>query len=200
MTKFQVSEKRYVVVKKNEIKLFEDGTSKAATFIFSRWAQFVENFAEIDGAVAKLVSGETDVKLQLHIGGAWFVSVTSGFRCIDVRKFYVAPGGETKATRTGIAIRLSEWDRVKDIASELKEKNKKIADAQPCWTNADHYNQDGAIACRDCNPFGNWFASKCDGIGEVDVGEPKVTITNNNVDQEGAIACSEFGNWFSVTI
>ena len=162
MTKFQVSEKRYIVVKKNEIKIFENGTPKAATFIFSRWAQFVENFAEIDSAVTTLMKGETDVKLQLHIGGAWFVSVTSGFRCIDVRKFYVTPSGETKATRTGIAIRLSEWDRVKDIAGEMKEKNKKIADAQPCWTNADHYNQDGEITCRECNPFGNWFATKCD--------------------------------------
>ena len=159
MTKFQVSEKRYIVVKKNEIKLFEDGTSKAATFILSRWAQFVENFAEIDDAVTKLMKGETDVKLQMHIGGAWFVSVTSGFRCVDVRKFYVTPGGETKATRTGIAIRLSEWDRVKDIAGEIKEKNKKIAEAQPCWTSADHFNQEGAMGCRECNPFGNWFAT-----------------------------------------
>jgi hypothetical protein len=160
MTKFQVSEKRFIVVKKDEIKLFEDGTPKAATFIFSRCAQFVEYFTEIDSAVAKLVSGETDVKLQLHIGGAWFVSVTSGFRCVDVRKFYVTPSGETKPTKTGFAIRLSEWDRVKDIAGELKAKHKKIAEAQPCWTDADHFNQEGAIACRECNPFGNWFATK----------------------------------------
>jgi len=159
MTKFQVNEKRFVVVKKGEIKLYEDGSPKAATFIFSRWAQFVENFAEIDDAVAKLASEETDVKLQLHIGGAWFVSVTSGFRCVDVRKFYVAAGGETKATRTGIAIRLSEWDRVKDIASEIKAKHKKIAEVQPCWKSADHFNQEGAIACPECNPFGNWFAT-----------------------------------------
>jgi hypothetical protein len=154
--KFQISEKRYLVVKKDEIKLFEDGTLKAATFIYSRWAQFVEYFEEIDNAVAKLMKGEADVKLKLHIGGAWFVSVTTGFRCIDVRKFYVIPGGETKATKTGIAIRLSEWDRVKEIAREMKEK--KIADAQPCWMNADHFNQEGAMACSECSPFGNWFS------------------------------------------
>lgn len=157
--KFQVNEKRFVVVKKDEIKLFEDGSPKAATFTFSRWAQFVQYFSEIDDAVAKLMKGESDVKLKLHIGGAWFVSVSTGFRCIDVRKFYVTTGGETKATRTGIAIRLSEWDRIKDIANELKAKHKRIADAQPCWTSADHFNQEGAIACSECNPFGSWFST-----------------------------------------
>ena len=56
MTKFQVSEKRYLVVKKDEIKLFEDCTPKAATFIYSRWAQFVQYFGETDDADAKLVT------------------------------------------------------------------------------------------------------------------------------------------------
>ena len=55
MKKFEVSEKRYVVVKKNAIRLFEDGTRKAATFTYPRWSQFVENIEEIDNAVSKLV-------------------------------------------------------------------------------------------------------------------------------------------------
>jgi hypothetical protein len=152
--KYQISEKRFLVVKKDEIKLFEDGTVKSATFIYSRWAQFVQYFGEIDDAIAKLINGDADVKLKLHIGGSWFISVTSGYRCVDVRKFYIASGGETKATRTGIAIRLSEWDRVKEVALEMRTNNKKIAEAQPCWTDADHFNQDGAAACSE---FGNWF-------------------------------------------
>ena len=84
-------------------------TPKVATFIYSRWAQFVQNFGKIDDAVARLVKNEPDVKLRLHLGGAYFVSVTTGFRCVDIRKFYVTPGGNTKATKTGFAIPLSEW-------------------------------------------------------------------------------------------
>ena len=152
--KFELSDKRLLVIRKDEVKLFEDGTTKLATFTFPRWAQFVELFTEIDDAVAKLMGGATDVKLKLHIGGTWFVSVTTGFRCIDVRKFYAVPGGDTKPTRSGFAIRLSEWDRVKDVACQMKEK--KLVNVQPCWTNAEHFNQEGAIACTECNPFGNW--------------------------------------------
>jgi hypothetical protein len=86
--KFEVSDRRYVVVKKHEIRLFENGTRKMATFSYPKWAQFVEYFDEIDNAVAKLIQGEEEVKLQLHVGAAWYVSVTTGFRCIDLRKFF----------------------------------------------------------------------------------------------------------------
>ncbi len=106
--KFEVSERRYVVLKKSEIRLFEDGTCKMATFSYPRWAQFVRCFDEIDNAVAKLEKGEEDEKLRLHIGGAWHVSVTSGYRCVDVRKFFLEQDGAIKPTRTGFAIRLTE--------------------------------------------------------------------------------------------
>jgi hypothetical protein len=52
---FEVSEKRFVVVKDDEIRLFEDGSNKVATFSYPRWAQFVEFFDEIDNAVNKLI-------------------------------------------------------------------------------------------------------------------------------------------------
>ena len=127
--KYLISEKRFVVVKKDEIAMFEDATAKKATFSYPRWAQFVENLEEIDNAVLKLVKGEEDVKLQLHIGGAWYVSVTSGFRCIDLRKFFMGRDGTVKPMKTGFAIRLSEWDRVKQITRNVKEQCPKVADA-----------------------------------------------------------------------
>ena len=120
--------------------MFEDGSPKLAVFTYPRWAHFTEYFAEIDNAIAKVLKEDANVKLQIHVGGAWFVSVTSGFRCVDLRKFYIALGGEIKPSKTGIAIRLTEWNRVKDIARLLKETNPKIAEAQPCWTSADYFN------------------------------------------------------------
>jgi hypothetical protein len=73
--KFDLSEKRFVVVKKDEVRLFDDGSNKWATFTYPRWAHFVEQFAEIDESVTKLTAGQQDVKLQLHVGGGYCVSV-----------------------------------------------------------------------------------------------------------------------------
>jgi len=157
--KYEIGDKRYVVVKKDEIRVFEDGSSKLATFTFSRWVQFVEQFSEIDNNVAKLVAKQEDVRMQLHVGGGWYVSVTSGYWCVDIRRFYDLPGVGARPTRSGIALRLHEWTRLQEAAGELKKKNPKIAEAQPCWTGSDHFNQEGAMTCRECNPFGNWFAT-----------------------------------------
>jgi hypothetical protein len=89
---FEFGEKRFVLVKDDEIRPFEDGSNRAAAFSFSRWAQFVEFFDEIDSAVDKLVKDE-EVKLNLHVGEAWYVSVTSGYRCVDIRKYYLPRDG-----------------------------------------------------------------------------------------------------------
>lgn len=150
--KFEISDTRFLVVKKGEMKLFEKGTSKMALFTFQRWAQFAEQFTEIDESVIKLVAKQ-DVRLQLHIGGGWYVSVTSGYWCVDIRKFYYLPDVGAKATKTGIALRLYEWARLKEIVGEIN-KIQKIAEAQPCWTDPSHFTSEGAAACRECNPFG----------------------------------------------
>jgi hypothetical protein len=154
--KFDLSEKRFVVVKKDEVRLFDDGSNKWATFTYPRWAHFVEQFAEIDESVTKLTAGQQDVKLQLHVGGGWCVSVTSGFYCVDVRKFYYLPGVGVRPTKTGIALRLYEWVRLKVVAEEIRHCHPKVAEAQPCFFESTHFNQLGAMGCSECNPFGDW--------------------------------------------
>lgn len=152
---FEISEKRFVIVKKDEVCLIEEGSHKAASFTYPRWVWFTEQFDEIDNSLSKLINGDDDVKLNIHIGGGWYVSVTSGYWCIDVRKFYKTRDNNIKPTRKGFAIRINEWDGVKKIARDVKKQ--KMADVHPCWTGEDHYNQEGAMTCTECNPFGNWF-------------------------------------------
>ena len=154
--KFEIGERRFLVLKKDEVKIFEHGSPKMATFTLCRWAQFVEFFDEIDQSVAKLVDDQQQIELQLHIGAGWYVSVTTGYRCVDIRKFYSRTGVGIRPTKSGIALRLSEWSRLKEVAKEMKEKVPAVAEAQPCWTGADHFNQEGAIACGECNPYGTW--------------------------------------------
>lgn len=154
--KFEIGEKRYLIVKKDEICMLQDGFNKIATFTYPRWSWFVGHLDEIDNSVSKLVKGEEEVKLKLHIGGGWYVSVATGYRCVDIRKYFLAQDGTVKPTCKGFAIRIPEWERVKKITRDLKDKHPKIAEAEPCWMQADHYNQEGAMMCYECNPFGDW--------------------------------------------
>ena len=155
--KFDIGDKRYLVLKKNEIKLFEDKSIKVATFTYPRWASFRLYFDDIDEAVIQLVAKDQDVKLKLSIGGGWYVSVTSGYWCVDIRKFYWLPGVGERPTKVGLALRLSEWAKLKEIVREIADKHPDIATAKPCWMGEDHQNQEGAINCSECNPFGGWL-------------------------------------------
>jgi hypothetical protein len=90
--KFEIGERLFLVLKKDEVKTFEHGSPKMATFTLCRWAQFVEFFDKIDQSVAQFVDGQQEMKLQLHVGVGWYVSVTTGYRCVDIRKFYSLTG------------------------------------------------------------------------------------------------------------
>jgi len=82
------------------------------------------------------------------------VSVTTGFKCVDFRQFYVPYGDtEIKPTRKGIALRLAEWDQIKKVIKLVNTVYTALANATPCYFANDHQNQLGALHCRKCNPF-----------------------------------------------
>ena len=107
----------------DEIRIQNKGTKNAAAFTPTHWASFVLYTNEIDTWLSKLTQGE-DVAYHNHHGGGWHVSLTKGFRCIDLRKFCV-PFGETncKATKTQIALRLHEWTSFKQAMDNLNPDN-----------------------------------------------------------------------------
>ena len=111
MKTFVIRKDRSLKLGKNNDGLIirDKGSKKEAVFTPARWASFRLCLDEIDNQLYRLSQGE-DVAYCNHYGGGWHVSVTKGFRCIDLRKWWL-PIGETscKHTKTGIALRLSEW-------------------------------------------------------------------------------------------
>jgi len=106
----------------------------------------------------KAILQEKDVKYRHHIGGACYVSVTTGYRCVDFRKFFVADGEmEPKPTRRGIALRIREWEQMPQLIQKINEKNPELGTAFQCYVQDDHNNQMGALECRECHPFGPYI-------------------------------------------
>jgi len=74
----------------------------------TRWAAFRVEFDNISAAVKALKENQY-VKFFHGIGDDWYVSVTTGFLCVDIRRFFKKKDGELKPTRDGIALKLHEW-------------------------------------------------------------------------------------------
>jgi len=82
------------------------------------------------------------------------VSVTTGFKCVDFRQFYMSYGEtEVKPTRKSIALRLTEWDQMKKVMELINNAYPTLASATPCYFGDDHQNQLRALDCREYNPF-----------------------------------------------
>src|SRR5258706_581129 len=115
----------------HKVSLTQIGTEKFARFPLRRWAQFFRSMHVVDESLDALRKGEA-VNLQHHVGGKWYVSVTTGFKCVDVRKFYWHPVMGLKPTREGIALRLAEWEKLKEAVQQMHADHEKIYDVTPC--------------------------------------------------------------------
>lgn len=153
MKTFSIGNDRSLKFSKNEIVILDKCTKKAAVFTPNRWASFVQCLDEIDNQLQKM-SQDEDVAYCSHYGGGWHASVTKGFRCVDLRKWWL-PSGQTvcKPTKSGIAIRLSEWPTFKQAVQHLHRDNPTVANFTPCFLNQDHTTQQAIAACEECNPF-----------------------------------------------
>ena len=126
-----------------------------------RWAAFRQLVDDVNTSVKAVANGDVGIKLRLHMGGAYYISVTSGIRCVDFRKFYKPYGAtedEIKPTKHGVALRLDEWAHLCTLIDAVNASYPKLAEAQPCYYDDDHMNQMGWIACTECHPFGEDIA------------------------------------------
>ena len=135
---------------KESVVISDKENDKSIDITLQRLAVLLRCMPEIDQAVTQFVGTEF-VKYKQHIGGAWFVSVTSGYPCVDFRKFYMPVFGfEEKPTKSGLAIRLSEWSAFGAALRRMTEENPHLLQLQPCGI---HHNQEEALQCAECYPF-----------------------------------------------
>ena len=158
MKQFEIGQNRFVVVKNTKdnptVTILEKGTTKVAEFTFKRWAEFTRSsIPAADAALQQIQAGQEDVRLQRPIGGKWYISVTKGVACVDIRQFYWHPLVGERPTKTGIALRLNEWIKLKELLPEIHAKFPILDKTEMCSSSPDHQNQEGSLNCPECNPF-----------------------------------------------
>ena len=101
-------------------------------------------FEDIDANIQKLLEGAQNIKYHEHIGGGYYESVTSGFRCVDFRRwFHPHDEQNPKPTNEGVALRLDEWVKMRNIVETIDDNYPTLASAIPCYLQEDHQNQMG---------------------------------------------------------
>jgi len=105
-----------------------------------------------------MMEGSETVKFRAHIGGAHYVSVTSGYQCVDMRKFYQPFGSidaDIKPTKKGVALRLDEWTHLVGLIDVINTAHPSLATAMPCYFEESHASPTSWLSCCECHPFLN---------------------------------------------
>jgi hypothetical protein len=149
-----ISANRRVIVFQRDCEFYitieEIGSEiKSITLPIKRWAALLAVESNIDHAVNCLQTKQY-VKFSHHIGGAVFVSLTTGYQCVDIRSYFY---NKTKAcsspTKRGIALNLDQWLQFKEISQQIKVNFPQLAKIELCL----HANVDTLINCVECHPF-----------------------------------------------
>ena len=121
---------------------------------------FVRHLDDMDRSI-DLLKANQPVDYYRHVGGRYYVSISKDFKCVNIRRYFL-PQNATKErpTRSGIAIRLNEWDTLLVKIRELHERLPELKDAKPCYASQEHANQLNYLNCTECNPFGLGLVSE----------------------------------------
>ena len=134
-------------------------TQDGIALTLSRWEELQRSANQIDRAVKVYDDPDEDSSFNHHLGGNWYVSVTPGYRCVNIRRFWLPEDSEDlRATRDGIALGFQQWEKLMDAFDDVVADVPELRDVIPCLMRGDHQNQLGMLSCPECNPndYTNW--------------------------------------------
>ena len=115
----------HVTIKDSEKALGE------ALFNRHRWSRFLKIMKKVDKYVKKLDT-DSSFEFQKQLGDMWNVSVTNGYRCVQIREYYYNRDHIACPSRHGIALRLPEWRSLTNITNQMtSELTSKSAERKP---------------------------------------------------------------------
>ena len=70
-----------------------------------------------------ILGGDQNVKFLYHIGGAYYVSVNSGYHCVNLRKWFqpLDSAGDIKPTKKGVSLGLDEWSSLCNLVDVINK-------------------------------------------------------------------------------
>ena len=137
---------RRIIVKKHEGVTIESKL-KSVTLTPKRWSSFVASIMEIDQSLESLENNHY-VKYSKHLGGGYYIGITTGFPCVDIREYYFNTTKKQKLpTNHGVAIHTNYWPKIREIVEQIRQ------DFPLENEHCSHYNLDDLFNCVECYPF-----------------------------------------------
>ena len=124
-------------------------TTKGIALTLERCNELFKSLPEIDIHVQELERNETNTFYRHHLGGNWYVTVQSGFRCVDIRKFWLPDDAqEMCATRKGMSLTFDQFRDLKGGLRTLPSFVTELWNVKSCYEMPGH----DVKRCKECSP------------------------------------------------
>jgi len=107
---------------------------KHVTLTTSRWVRLMSIRRQINIELEEIELYVHSVAYRAHIGDNYYVSVTTGFDCVDIRHFYVPYGlscDQMRPSHNGLALRLNEWKHLLKLVPTIHKCHPELIIAEP---------------------------------------------------------------------
>jgi hypothetical protein len=136
-----LSEGRSIRVTRSLIVLEDEVQAKFVSFNFQKLSKIMQAVHAVDEAIEKMKNYE-DSNLRIDIGGNWYLTMTTGVKCVDIRRWFHV-GDNYRPSKNGMALRLGEWQLFKQRVKTIHQLRPDIAVVIPCYHQQDHNDQLG---------------------------------------------------------
>jgi len=120
---------RVLKVEAGDVKITSTSVpEKHVTLTTKRWAHLMLTREKVD-IEAREVNRQTRPVAYWHIGNLYYVSVTIGYGCVDIRRFYVPYGLASEyvhPTRNGLGLRLDEWAHLLELVPTIHRQHPEL--------------------------------------------------------------------------
>ena len=151
----------------NQIHLKEwDGktiTSGMSLNLF-KFVTFLHNTEYVTQTLKKIIAGDTDVNLKLHIGELVHITCNSPYKIVQFRKWKKNREEELYPTKEGISLKPKEWEEFVKFSNQVYGERLEVYKCTPCLIDPNQANHN-ALTCPECAVF----QQEARGLVDVDI-------------------------------
>ena len=98
----------------------------------------------------KVCAGEKDISQKIHIGENFYLTCTSPYKLVQIRKWKKNKDDEMFPTKEGISLKGKEWREMVKFSNEMYSERLELFQYVPCLLDPTLSDHD-SLTCRECS-------------------------------------------------
>ena len=125
-------------------------TNSSLKLNLSKFVMILHNSDLISMNLDKVCTGDKDISEKIHIGELFYLTCTSPYKLVQVRKWKKNKDDELFPTKEGISLKPKEWRELVKFSNQLYTERLELFQTVPCLLDPTIVGHD-SLTCQECS-------------------------------------------------